>query len=529
MGQLKLIIQQFRDLFIVMNGAQRLSVMAFAGAVLILIMVFLMKATAPQGDKPLFFQVTETQAATITEKLDDMRIDWKYQNGAILVGPEVNTEHLKMNLAQDGLLPEDMSFDFEKMIESNNFALTKDERADRWGLALENVLAKTIMSMDDINDAKVRITKEEASPLLKRHVPRKASVMLRVRGNRSLTKVEVQGIISFVASSVKGLDHDKVSITDGRGRSYNLNDDTGAADKLEMTWKAERHFAEKIESLLLEFIPRVKATVSLSLDLEKRRREVKDYAHSDLSNGATSVLVQNESEKEDSTSKEGTQGVVGAGTNSEAEIKEGDGGNEMKMGKSSKRESFDNSLIQEFIEYDGLKMTVAGVSVVVVDKKLNALFDDDPSQAPYTDMNWLASGNEQAGASIEELVAAAIGLVSPDIVKVTQQHMHMPEKPTEAGAVESFLSYFDAYLVLMGILAIVGGLLLVNMIKKAQPEEEILEMPEYEEEEKKSELPPLKEPEMDPGILQVNNRVKEIIEEDPLKAASLIRHWMSGE
>ena len=61
------------------------------------------------------------------------------------------------------------------------------------------------------------------------------------------------------------------------------------------------------------------------------------------------------------------------------------------------------------------------------------------------------------------------------------------------------------------------------------PEEEILEMPEYEEEEKGDDLPPLKEPELDPQIRQVQNRVKEIVDEDPVKAASLIRHWLSSE
>jgi len=507
--------------------------MAFAGAVLILIWVFLMKATAPEGDKVLFWQVSEGQAAAITEKLNDLRVKWEYRNGAILVDSKADTSRLRMSLAQDGLLPEDLSFDFEKMIEESGFSLTKDERAQRWDLALQNVLAKNILSMDDIVDAKVLITSEEPSPLLKRHVPRKASVFLKVRGNRSLTKTEVQGIVSFVASGVKGLDHDKVSITDGRGRSYSLDSETGADDKLEMTWKAERHFAEKIESLLMEFIPRVKATVSLNLDLEKRRREVKDYQHKDLNKEGSAVLVENFAEKEDSTSREGSQGVVGAGTNSEAQIKEGDGGTDMKMGKSSKKETFDNSLVQEFIEYDGLTMTVSGVSVVVVDKRLNSMYDESQplseTNQPYADVDWLASGNQQGGASIGELVAAAIGLKTVETVKVTQQHMRMPELPTPPSAVATIMSYFDGYLVLMVALAVMGGVFLIQMIRKAQPEEEILDMPEYEEEAKRSELPPLKEPELDPGIRQINNRVKEIIEEDPLKAASLIRHWMSSE
>lgn len=518
-----------------MTGAQKLSIISFGLAILIMLGVFLSSAMAPRSKQVLFWRLGAHDAASITEKLSDINVDWELKNGSLMVDPGQNLEHLRMSLAQDGLLPEDMSFDFEKMIEEDGFVLTKDERSQRFDIALMTELAKNIEAMSDIMEAKVFVTQEEPSPLLKTHQPRKASVRLKVRGHRVLAKSEVKGVIALVANAVKGLDPELVTVIDGRGRPYSLNSDSEASDKLEMTWKAERHYAQKIENMLLEFMPRAKATVSLTLDLKKHRKEIKDYQHGDLNKNGSSVLVNNFQEKKDSQSKEGSQGVAGAGTNSSADIREGDGGDQMKMGESSKKEAFDNSVAQEFITYDGLTMAVSGVSVVVVNKKLNPMYTElepiSETNQPYLDASWLdASGNATGvGAGIDELVAAAIGLENTKIVKIAEQNMVMPELPKQATFWQKTMASLDMAWLFMGILSLAGVMALSRMIKRAQPEEEILEMPEYEEEDKGDDLPPLKEPELDAHVRQIENRVKEIVDEDPVKAASLIRHWLSSE
>jgi flagellar M-ring protein FliF len=531
LDQIKLIIRQFRDLFLRMTGAQQLSIVALGLAVLISMGIFISSAMKSEEPKVLLWRVSGAEGAAVLEKLGELNIKYTLENGVLMVPPTVNIERLRMTLAQDGLLPEDMSFDFEKMIDQDGFTLTKDERVQRYDIALQTELAKNIETMTDILEAKVFITQEEPSPLLKTHLARTASVRVKVRGSRELSKEEVKGIVTFVASGVKGLSPEKVTIIDNRGRPYALNSDSGAADKLEMTWKAERHLAQKIENMLLQFMPRAKATVSLSLDLEKRRRELKDYQHPDLNKNGSAVLVNNFAEKEDSQSKEGSQGVVGAGTNSQADIREGDGGTEMKTGKSTKKEGFDNSLVQEFVTYDGLKMIVTGVSVVVVNKKLNNAYDESQPSSdankPYLDATWI-SGNAQ-GATLQELVATAIGLSNPTMVKITEQDMEMPSMPVAQSTLSKALASMDLYLIFMLVLSLVGVGILVKMVRKAQPEEEILEMPEYEDKDAEDDLPPLKEPELDPHIRQVENRVKEIVDEDPVKAASLIRHWLSSE
>jgi len=528
LNQFKLILSQFRELFLRMTGAQKLSIFLFGGAVFILMMAFVVRATSPGNEKVLFWSVAPSKAAEITSKLRDLRVDYRYENGAIFLGQTEDRDSIMMSLAQEDLLPEDLSFDFSELLKENGFTLTKDERDQRYGIALSNELAKMLMNLDNIVDAKVRISKEEPSPLLKKSLKRTASVQITVRGKRRLSKEEATGIARLIASSVKALTPDQVSIIDSRGKNYVYDDEVDASEKWTLARREERLLAEKIEDYLTQFIPKVKATVAVTLNLEKHRMEIKDYQHEKLNGGAFGALVNNMVEKENSTSKEGSKGVAGAGTDTSAEIKEGDGGTNMDMGKSKKQEEFANSLVQEFIEKDGGEKLIESVSVVVANKKLNGDFDPSlprgENNQEYKEAKW-----EDASPSLEEQIAGVIGMANLSKINVSIQEMLLPKTPEPKAGWDKFSAGTNWTLVWMVVFAMIGAFILLSMIKKAQPEEEIIPMPEYEEEVKQSDLPPLKEPEMDANFKQVENRIKELIDDDPVKAAGLVRHWLSGD
>ena len=439
MNQLRVILAQFRDLYLKMTGAQRLSIALFAGAVFILLTVFTLRATTPGQDKVLFWSVEPAKAKEITDKLNELGRKSQYRNGAIIVEPSADTDELMMALAQGGLLPEDLSYDFKRLVEDNTgFMLTKGERDQRFDIALQTELAKILRKMDFLSDARVNLAPEEESPLLKRHISRTASVVVTVKGKRSLKRSEVEGIARLVASAVKGLTPDKVSISDSMGRPYNYSSEFNANDKFELQAKLEEEYKRKIEDQLLTYIPKVAATVSVSLDLTKRKKEIKDYNHVDLNKGALGVLTHTEQEKETSTSREGSQGVTGAGTNTSGEVKEGDGGTKSDMSKSHKDESFDNSVGQEIIEGDQGTATVKGISVTVVDKKYNDKFDAGRNRGEdnleYVQHNWMKDEVAAGNPPIESMIASILG-VEPAIVKVTQQSMMLDTTPMKPGDV----------------------------------------------------------------------------------------------
>ena len=516
-----------------MSGPQRLTIILFAATVFLFLVGFLGYSTGQPQEQVLFWSVAPSQAASITEKLKELGVEYHYRNkdGAITVSSGAQMGQIMMSLASDGLLPEDLSYDFSRLIKDTGFSLTKDERDRNYYIALDNEIAKMLQTLDFVTDVKVHISLEEESPLLKRHIDRTASVQLGVKGKRRLKKSEVEGVARLVASAVKGLQPSKVSITDTQGRPYTFSDELDATDKFQMKEELEQRFKLKIEEYLEQWIPKVVSTVWVDLDLQKHRKEIKDYAHKDLNKGELGVVLRSESEKETSTSKEGSQGVTGAGTNTSAEIKEGDGGTQMDMAKSRKMDEFDNNLVQEFITYDQGTVYVRTIAVTVVDKKYNPEFNPnlprDEKNMEYIPYDWKKEGLDNQNPKIETMVANIMG-VPESLVKVTQQSMMLDISPTSPSGFTQFLRAISWPLVTMVVLAMIAAFMLLRMVKKAQPEEDILPMPEYAE-DVKTELAPLEESDKDPRIVQVEKRIKEIIDEDPAKAASLIKHWMSND
>lgn len=533
MNQIRLILSQFKELYLRMTGAQRLSVGLFAGSLLVLLGIFINHATSPTQPKTLFWSVSPNKAAAITQKLESIEVKATYRNGMIIVPASEDLDRLRMALAQDDLLPDDLSFDFSKIVKETGFVLVKDERDRNYDIALGNEIAKIIMSMDSIIDANVLLGKAEDNPLLKRSMPRTASVNVSVRNKRRLTADEVKAIANLTASAVRELVPQKVAISDSLGRHYEFDPEGSAADKWKMKHEEEKKYQLKIEEHLLAFIPKVKATVEVDLDLRKEEYELQDLSHKDLVGGGSSAPTRSLVEKEQSKSKEGSQGVVGTDVNTQANIKEGDGGTQMDMSKSKKQDEFLNSLVKKKIIHDKGDMVVKSVAVAIVNQMLNPKFNPmlPPSEEnlEYIEHDWFKNPTDKQ--NLTQQIANIVGLADINKVSLTQQPMMLARTPVPPGFMDRAADWLNLHsvLLLMLALAIAGTLILVKMIRKAQPEEDILPMPEYDDESDKDDLPPLVEPEIDPKVRQIENRVKEIIDDEPQKAAGLIRHWLTSD
>lgn len=530
MNQIRVILNQLKDLYLHMTGAQRLSIVFFGSAIFVLLLAFIMVSTGEEGEKVLFSQVMPKEAARITEKLSEMNVKFRIKNDTIWVSHEANIDAIRISLSEEDLLPEDMSYDFDRVVEENGFVLVKDERDNRYFIAVMNELKKMIEAIEIVDEAKVMISREEPSPLIRKNLERTASVHVKTRGNRRLTKDNIRAICNLVARAVKGMSPEQVSIVDAKGRNYEYGDDKDPMDKLELKERIESSYTQKVEDLL-SYIPRVKAKVEISLDTKGIRKEIIDYQGAELNNGPLAVLTKTHSEKETSKSKEGSQGVVGAETNTEATIDAGDGGMMMDSSKSLKTDDLENSVVQTFIQGDPVQFAIKSISIVISDMRYSTTFNpampvgpENPEFLPY---NWLNQSTE-AGDPIHTQVAKALG-IPENVISVSQQSMPLELSKAPPSGLQSFVEWVNWTLVSLIALAMLAAIILVSMIRRAQPEEEIEEMPDFEEEDTGPELPPLDEPGPDPKMTQIEKRVKEIIEEDPAKAASLIRHWLSKD
>lgn len=138
--------------------------------------------------------------------------------------------------------------------------------------ARENDLARTIEAMDPVEAARVHLATGSASPFLRDEVRPSASVMLTMRGGRTLTPDQVQAILHLVASSVSGLNTEGVSLTDQSGRLLTnaSADGEGAAAtrQIDIQARVEERYRTALVQLLTPLVGPDGFTAEVHADLD---------------------------------------------------------------------------------------------------------------------------------------------------------------------------------------------------------------------------------------------------------------------
>ncbi|HVX74855.1 MAG TPA: flagellar basal-body MS-ring/collar protein FliF [Bradyrhizobium sp.] len=249
-------------------GASRLMAMVAVTAALIGFFAFvIMRVTTPQMTT-LFTDLSLDDSAAIIKELERQAIPYELRNdGAVIMVPKDKVTRLRMNLAEGGL-PKGGGVGYEIFDKSDALGTTSFVQNINHLRALEGELARTIRSIDRIQDARVHLVLPDR-PLFSREAPEpSASIVLRVRG--SLEPQQIRAIRHLVASAVTGLKPQRVSIVDENGQ---LLADGEAGDNENVVGDERRAAFEKrlrgqIESIVSSVVGAGRARVELSADFD---------------------------------------------------------------------------------------------------------------------------------------------------------------------------------------------------------------------------------------------------------------------
>ena len=142
--------------------------------------------------------------------------------------------------------------------------------------ALEGEIARTIQEVDGVQGAQVQLVLPEDSLFADEETPATAAVML-AGPSTGLESGSVRGIAQLVASSVKGLKSENVTITDGTGQLLWPQGDGfgdaggGSGSKLAAETRYERALQANLTSLLTQTLGPGKARVQVKADLNVDR------------------------------------------------------------------------------------------------------------------------------------------------------------------------------------------------------------------------------------------------------------------
>ncbi len=262
--------------------------------------------------KPLFTGLAPEDAAGIVQKLKEGGVEYRLPDagGAVLV-PSGRLAELRLSMAAAGL-PKTGRIGFE-LFDKTNLGATEFTEHVNYRRALEGELERSIMSLAEVEQARVHLTFPKDSVFLDAQQPAKASVLVGTKPGARLSPQNVMAVNHLVASAVEGLSPDAVSVLDMNGNLLGKPRPAGGPDGAEPS-EAALDYRHKVEQDLLA---KVNATLEPLLGAEKFRAGVSvecDFSGLDQSeeifDPARSVMSSSE-RTEDTSGSAGAAGVPG--------------------------------------------------------------------------------------------------------------------------------------------------------------------------------------------------------------------------
>lgn len=257
--------------FGVMSMGQRMGLLALVGLAVAVVTVTSMWTLAPKYQY-LFTDLSATDASLIVQKLKDDRIPYKLTKGgtAVMI-PEEKVYEERIALTAQGLPKGGVGKGFS-LFDETSFSTTEFVQKINYQRALEDELAKTIMSLEEVEYARVHIALPKESVFIEDEKPAKASIVIKPKATQRMTPAHVQGIVYLVAKSVRGLEPENISIVDITGRVLyegQQKDDalSIASNRLEVRRALENSLETRAQDMLEKIVGPGAVIVKISADV----------------------------------------------------------------------------------------------------------------------------------------------------------------------------------------------------------------------------------------------------------------------
>jgi flagellar M-ring protein FliF len=170
--------------------------------------------------KPLLSGLAAEDAGTVTAKLRELAVDYRLgDNGSAILVPSEKVAEARLQLASAGL-PKSGRIGFE-LFDKTNFGASEFAEQVNYHRAIEGELERSVMSIREVEQARVQITMAKDSLYSEQREPAKASVLVKLRGSTPLSQLNVAAICQLTASAVPVLSPDQVSLVDTNGNLLN--------------------------------------------------------------------------------------------------------------------------------------------------------------------------------------------------------------------------------------------------------------------------------------------------------------------
>src|SRR4051794_29909053 len=249
------------------------AILAVSAAAILVIAMLGLKALSAPSYQLLSTGLDPAQTGKITTALDAQGIAYELRNnGTALAVDKAQAAQAQVALASQGVSVSSAGGSnpgFE-LLDKQSLGASEFQQQVTYQRALEGEIGKTLDNVEGVSNAQVSLVLPEDNLFADTSTPATAAVMM-TNTSDTLQPGAVRGMAQLVASSVKGLKLDNVSITDGSGQLVWPQGDGAGASAVGSKQALEARYANQVEGNLNALLTRTlgpgKAEVQVTADL----------------------------------------------------------------------------------------------------------------------------------------------------------------------------------------------------------------------------------------------------------------------
>jgi len=285
----------------------------------------------------LFSNLDTTDAAQITEKLTEDKTPYQLtDSGKAILVPSDKVYQLRLDLASAGI-PKGDNVGFE-VFDNMSFGTTEFVQKLKYQQAIQGELARTIMQLDSIAQARIHIVQSGDSLFAQEEKQATASVVVRLKQGKTLNQKQLQGIINLVACAVEGLKPGNVTVVDMAGGILTKAGEEDAIaestnTQLDYRKKIESGYEKQIQTMLEQVVGANKVVARVSADVDLRQINTAEETYD-----PDSAVVRSE-QRQTETSSDGEKTTSGSPDVSKYEVYKNQASSTGSSGKNYNKEN----------------------------------------------------------------------------------------------------------------------------------------------------------------------------------------------
>jgi flagellar M-ring protein FliF len=221
----------------------------------------------------LFSNIPHEQISLIIEKLQEKNVPFQLRDdGTTITVPSQLLHSTQMNLMSEVGSSKMGTMGLE-IFDKQDLSSNSYSQKVNYQRALQGELMRAINTLNSVKQSKVILALPAKKNFLEESTPASASVVLQLFAGKSLTPEQIRGIRYLVSSAVEGLDADRVTVLDERGKILTRQGDQSSGvsgEMMELKGKIEEDMESRINMILAKVVGQNKVIAKVDVSLNNK-------------------------------------------------------------------------------------------------------------------------------------------------------------------------------------------------------------------------------------------------------------------